>query len=324
MSSDFKRVAIIGLGLLGGSVGLALQKRGGATRVVASSRSQEPLERALAEGMVDEIGDIASSVRGADLLVLATPVGTMSSVVREAVPHMSPGLLVTDVGSIKGPLADTLPGLLPQKVVYVGAHPMAGGHEQGSRYSRADLFVGSPCVISGGTSAPPEAVERVAGFWASLGADVLFRDPVRHDQEVAWVSHVPHAVAFAYAEALTAAPSSAMQLAGSGFRDFTRIARSDPELWSEILNSNRKAVGSVLQTVGRSLVELGSLIEAGDVRAQEDFLSRGRAALASVSTPPVKSSSRRINASVQSGEINPEIQVDPESAVSRSNEATHE
>ena len=288
-------------------MGLAARARGVADRVVAASRSQAPLRQALQEGVVDEIGDIASCVKDADLLVLATPVGAMPSVLAEAAPDLAPGALVTDLGSVKEVLASTLPGLLPRGVHYVGAHPMAGGHERGASHAHADLFVGAPCVISAGEGVPESAVERVAQFWRSLGADVVLRNPANHDREVAWVSHVPHALAFAFAHALEGAPETATALAGSGFRDFTRIARSDPGMWSEILNTNRKAVAEVLRAFAGSLEELGGSIESGDLEAQEKFLARGAHALEAVAVRPSPSTGEALRANVRSGVVNSEI-----------------
>ena len=165
-------------------------------------------------------------------------------------------------------------------------------------------------AFSASPSASEEAVARVALFWTSLGAKVLFRGAEDHDQEVAWISHVPHALAFAYAHAFQKAPDSASELAGPGFRDFTRIARSDPAMWSEILNTNRKAVAGVLQTVGASLSELGRAIEEGDPEAQETILAQGRSALetsTSGSSDPDAGASRT---NVRSGGVSPEIQAD--------------
>ena len=211
---------------------------------------------------------------GADLVVLAMPVGSMEAVLAEAAPHLAPGTLVTDVGSVKGALAERLPGLLPANVDYVGAHPMAGSHLRGVENARDDLFVGSRCVISPGPSTPAECSESVADFWRALGARVIFRRAEDHDIEVAWMSHAPHAVAFAFAHALEEAPPASGELAGTGFQDFIRIARSDPAMWAEILHSNRKALAAPLEAMARSLAELASAIEQGDTEAKEKFLAR--------------------------------------------------
>jgi prephenate dehydrogenase len=186
---------------------------------------------------------------------------------------------VTDVGSVKAPLAETLPGLLPPRVAYVGSHPMAGSHERGAEHARPDLFVGAVCIVAETVGAPPGAVERVEGFWRSLGARTVRRDPAAHDREVAWMSHVPHAVAFAFARALGEAPEGARELAGPGFRDFTRIARSDPELWAEILIANGKAVAGPIARVAERLAELARTLEAGDADTAVRLLGEARASL---------------------------------------------
>ena len=144
-------------------------------------------------------------------------------------------------------------------------------------HARADLFEGAPCVVM--KDAEPVARERVAGFWRALGARVVLRDPAVHDAEVAWVSHVPHALAFAFASALEQAPAGAFEVRGSGFRDFTRIAHSDPALWGDILTGNRKAIAAPLQAVRRALASLSDALEADDVRALEGIIAAARAAL---------------------------------------------
>jgi cyclohexadieny/prephenate dehydrogenase len=273
----FERVAVLGLGLLGGSVVLAVKERGVAARVAGATRRADVLEEALRRGAIDEAGDFESAARGADLVVLAMPIFAMGEVARRIAPVLGEGALVTDVGSVKAALADTLPGLLPRGVHYVGAHPMAGSHERGMEYARADLFEGAPCVVM--ETAEPAARERVAGFWRALGARVVLRDPAVHDAEVAWVSHVPHVLAFAFADALEQAPTGAFEVQGAGFRDFTRIAHSDPGLWGDILTSNRKAIAAPLQAVGRALASLSSALEQDDAEAVEKIIATARAAL---------------------------------------------
>jgi cyclohexadieny/prephenate dehydrogenase len=265
----FERLAVLGLGLLGGSVALAARRAGAALAIVGSARRRGPLERALAAGVVDEI-------------VLASPVGAMPDLLKEAAPALRPGAIVTDVGSVKASLAGALPALLPAGVHYVGSHPMAGSHLRGVEHARAELFQDATCAVASPPGADAGAVERVAGFWSALGARVVRRDPERHDAEVAWTSHVPHALAFAFAEALAGAPEGAGVLAGPGFRDFTRIARSDAELWGDILCANRRALVAPLEAVGQSLERLARAVEQGDVEAVERFLSTARERLAAV------------------------------------------
>jgi prephenate dehydrogenase len=317
VSRVFERIAILGLGLLGGSVALAAREARIAKCLVGCGRRKAPLEYALAEGIVDEIGDVKTSVSGAELVVLAAPVGAMEGILAEAAPWLAPGALVTDVGSVKGALAESLPGLLPPGSHYVGAHPMAGSHLRGVEFAAADLFRGSRCVVTPLRSTPPEAVEVVSGFWRALGADIAIRDPGAHDVEVAWISHAPHALAFAFARALADAPALAGELAGSGFRDFVRIAHSDPSLWAEILNLNRKALALPLRAFADSLAELASAIEDGDIEAQEAFLAHAQTSLEKVTQNASSPATSGVREDARSGGDNPEIQADPESAYPR-------
>jgi prephenate dehydrogenase len=223
--------------------------------------------------------DPLEAVAGADLVVLATPVGTMGPLLEEASPGLAPGALVTDVGSVKGVLADTLPGLLPPGATYIGSHPMAGSHEKGPDHARPDLFEGAVCIVTPRASDPPAAIERVEGLWRALGARVVRRDPSQHDREVAWMSHLPHVLAFAFARALGEAPVGAREVAGPGFRDFTRIARSDAELWADILVANAKAVAGPLARVAAEVAEVARRLEAGDADALARWITEARARL---------------------------------------------
>ena len=159
---------------------------------------------------------------------------------------------------------------------YVGAHPMAGSHLGGVENARVDLLEGARCIISAQPTTPAQATEQVADFWRALGTRVIFRSGEDHDREVAWMSHAPHAVAFAFAHALQEAPAAAQEVAGSGFRDFIRIAQSDPAMWAEILHSNRKGLAAPLAAVARSLSELAAAIEQGELGDEEKFLARAR------------------------------------------------
>ncbi len=283
MSDRFEpieRLAVLGLGLLGGSVAWAARERGLAREVIGCGRREAPLRDALARGLVDRIEvDPAAAVEGADLIVLATPVGAMATVLRAASEGLRSDALVTDVGSVKSMLAETLPGLVPPGVVYIGAHPMAGSHQKGPDHARPDLFEDATCVLTPTAGDSEAAVARIEGFWTALGARVVRRDPTIHDIEVAWMSHVPHALAFAFARALGDAPPSAGEVAGSGFRDFTRIAHSDPELWAEILVANRKAVQGPLARVAERLGDLARALETGDIDTLDRWIAEARAHL---------------------------------------------
>jgi cyclohexadieny/prephenate dehydrogenase len=277
----FERIAVVGLGLLGGSVAGGARARRLAGTVVGISRGSETLERARRRGVIDEgTTDAAEGALGADLVVLATPVFAMAPTLERLAPGLRPGTIVTDVGSVKAELAETLPGLLPPGVAYVGSHPMAGSHQTGLDHARPDLCEGAACIVTPTAAASPKEVARVEAFWSALGARVLRRDPAAHDAEVAWISHAPHAVAFAFAHALAEAPAASAELRGTGFRDFTRIAASDPELWADILVTNRKALAGPLQAQARHLEGLARALEAADTETVHRFLADARDLLA--------------------------------------------
>jgi prephenate dehydrogenase len=257
--------------------------------------------------------DPADAVRDADLVVLATPLFAMAEVLGEAAPALRRGALVTDVGSVKASVTALLPGFLPRGVSYVGAHPMAGSHQQGIAHARADLFEGAACIVTPTPGADGSAVTRACEFWSGLGARVVVRDPERHDTEVAWVSHLPHAVAFAFARALESAPREGADVTGAGFADFTRIAHGAPELWAEILTANRKALAGPLQEVAERLQALARQVEAGDVDAVERFIAEARASLLRLGASPQSSSRAR------SGGRNPGVPIAEDGGRERSN-----
>jgi len=311
----FERVAVLGLGLLGGSVALAARERGAARTVVGSGRRREALEEAVRRGVIDATASVERAVDAADLVILATPVTAMAEQLRRAAPHLRPGTLVTDVGSVKGVLAERLPGLLPPGVPYVGSHPMAGSHRRGVEHAESDLFVGAPCVVTASADTEPGAIERIVAFWERLGARVVRRSPAEHDAEVAWVSHVPHVLAFAFARSLGAAPATAGSLGGTGFRDFTRIARSDAELWSDILVANAKSIAGPLREVAEELRCFAVDLEAGDGDALERSIAEARAVLARALAASHGETANDSNA--RSGGTNPEIQAAPVAATAK-------
>jgi prephenate dehydrogenase len=310
----FERLAVLGLGLLGGSLAMAARGRGLAKHVVGAGRRLGPLEFAKDRGIIDSIATPVSAVVGADLVVLATPVSSMESVLRKVAPHLAEGAIVTDVGSVKGVLSETLPGLLPEHATFIGSHPMAGSHLKGVEHARDDLFDDACCLVTPPDPVRREAFDRLCRFWLALGCRVLERSPAEHDLQAAWVSHAPHVLAFAFAHALGESPHAAGEMIGSGFRDFTRIARSDSELWGDILSANRKSLAPSLDSIARSLSELSRAIEGGDGEQVEQFLASARERLAAVESSvqsdaldPADSKTSRREAQPDPGGENPEI-----------------
>lgn len=233
-------LTIVGVGLLGGSVALAAKQRGLARRVIGVGRSAARLEPAQVAGLIDDFStDLVQAAAQSDLLIFSTPVNLIVRGVREAAAECRPGTLITDVGSTKGHLCRELAAGLPDRVMFVGSHPLAGSEKQGWEYSRADLFAGRVCVVTPTESSPREAVERLTAFWQAIGMSVVEMTPEAHDHALAQTSHVPHVVASALARTLADENRS---LAATGFADTTRIAAGDPQVWVPILMDNRDAV----------------------------------------------------------------------------------
>lgn len=236
----FPTLSIIGVGLIGGSLGLAVRKHKVAHRVIGVGRDRKKLGKALDLGAIDEIAaDLDHGVREADLVVVCTPVESIAEFVLQVALNARPKTLITDAGSTKELLVEQVEHDLKSHklpVDFVGSHPMAGSEKNGPEHARADLFEGRTVVITPTKRSSEDAVERVHDFWQAVGANVLQMSPADHDRAVAAISHVPHVVASALA---AATPESSLPLAAGGWLDSTRIASGDPELWRQILSQNR-------------------------------------------------------------------------------------
>jgi prephenate dehydrogenase len=270
------RLAVLGLGLLGGSVAKGARAQGLAREIVAIGRRRESMELAVRDGAVDAITtDVAEGLAGADFCVLATPVATLASlldVIWRAAPD---DLVLTDVGSTKAAIVQAADGLARRRpLAFIGAHPMAGSEQSGYGVARADLFKGALVVLTPTDASNPEALKRVWGFWEALGARVTTLDPATHDRAVAAISHLPHLVADALVDAVLRMDPQFLSVAGAGFRDTTRIAAANPRIWREIYQENRAALGEALGAFRRALDELERLVGDGDDAAVEQALDR--------------------------------------------------
>jgi prephenate dehydrogenase len=236
-------VAIIGVGLIGGSIGLALRERKLASRIVGIGRRTSSLQAALSRGCVTEIStSISEGVRQADLVVVCTPVEKIADHVTEAAAHCASGTIMTDAGSTKAEIVakaeSGLAGKFPAHVPFVGSHPIAGSEKNGPEAASADLFDGRVVVITPTARTDPAATASIEQFWQALGARLIRMTPEEHDAIIARTSHLPHLVASALA-ATTPSNGETLPLTGSGWADTTRIAAGDPELWRQILLANR-------------------------------------------------------------------------------------
>ncbi|MCS6858965.1 MAG: prephenate dehydrogenase/arogenate dehydrogenase family protein [Abditibacteriales bacterium] len=255
-------VAVIGIGLIGGSYGLALKARGLARCVIGVARRETTRHIARSVGAADETTDDArEAVREADLVILCTPVGSIADMAQHIAPTLQRDCVVTDAGSTKVGIVRDCEAILGRR--FVGGHPMAGSHETGPQWARADLFVGATYVLTPTPQTDPAALETVRTLAEKLGARPLLLDALTHDELVAFTSHLPHVVAFALANAVAAKQKEnphAAQLAASGFRDMTRLAASDPQLWTDICLANRDAVLTAIAEFERQLRALKSAL----------------------------------------------------------------
>ena len=278
----FNRLALIGIGLIGGSIALAAKKHGLAGHVAASSRTAKTLARAKELGLGDSWHeDPAEAVKNADCVILCLPVGASGDVAKAIASSLKPGAIVSDVGSVKSSVVAQMSPHLPKTVHFVPAHPVAGTEYSGPDAALADLFENRWSILTPPAGTDPAAVERLAKFWRGLGANVEVMDPAHHDLVLAITSHVPHLIAYnivgtaAHLEAVT--ESEVMKFSAGGFRDFTRIASSDPTMWRDVFLHNREAVLEMLGRFSEDLTALQRAIRYGEGDKLFDLFTRTRA-----------------------------------------------
>jgi prephenate dehydrogenase len=276
----WKKIALVGVGLLGGSLGLALRKSGLAGRVEGYVRRAESVAECQGLGVVDEAStDLPEVVDGADLAVLCTPIGQMRELATRMAPMLQAGAIVTDVGSVKAPVVRELePIIARNRARFVGSHPMAGAEKMGVRAARPDLFANAVCVITPGPATARESVQAVERFWASVGARPLQLPPELHDELVGRSSHLPHVLAAQLANSVLAPehPMEQRLLCANGFRDTTRIASGSPEMWRDIALANRANLVDAISAFIAELSEFQNQLERGDGEAVEAFFERAR------------------------------------------------
>jgi prephenate dehydrogenase len=274
------RLSIIGVGLLGGSIGLAARSALNGCRVVGYGHRPQTLQRAVEIGAIDEgTGNLAAAVEGADFIVLCTPVGIFGSMLSEMAETVKPGAIVTDVGSTKRSVVELAQKHLKLSIHFVGSHPMAGSEKRGVEFARADLFQNALCILTPHARTDLRALQTVEQFWRALGMRTCRMTPAEHDAALAEVSHLPHALA----AALVAMQSErALELAGKGFLDTTRIAGGDGGLWRDIFLDNSDNVRAALAKLRGMLDHFEALLGPGrgeELRAWLDSAAGKRAAV---------------------------------------------
>jgi cyclohexadieny/prephenate dehydrogenase len=278
----FNKIALIGFGLIGGSIARAARAQGLAGQIVTTARSAKSRARVRELGIVDAVVETnIEAVTDADLVILCIPVGACGEVAQEIGSHLKPGAIVSDVGSVKGNVVRDMAPYLPEGVHFVPAHPVAGTEHSGPDSGFAELFINRWCILTPPDGVDPEAVEKLRTFWAALGARVEIMTPDHHDLVLAITSHLPHLIAYTIVgtadELAQVTSSEVIKFSAGGFRDFTRIAASDPVMWRDVFLANKEAVLEMLGTFNEDLSKLTRAIRRGDGEALFEHFSRTRA-----------------------------------------------
>lgn len=281
MTVLFDRIALLGIGLIGSSIAHAVRKRGLAKQIVGSARSAETRRVALEAGIVDEVTETsAAAVAGADLVVMCMPVGSYGTVAAEIGPHLKPGAVLTDVGSVKGAVVRDVAPHVPKTVHFIPSHPIAGTEQSGPLSGFAELFENRWFIVTPLPGTDEAVISRLESLWRAMGSDVDRMTPEHHDLVLAIVSHLPHLIA--YTTVATASDleevtkSEVIKYSASGFRDFTRIAASDPTMWRDVFLNNREAVLEMLGRFSEELSVLQRAIRWGDGDTLFNLFSRSR------------------------------------------------
>jgi cyclohexadieny/prephenate dehydrogenase len=278
----FRRVALIGFGLIGGSIARAARAQGLASEIVTTARSEKTRARVAELGIVDHVlATNAEAVKDADLVILCIPVGACGPVAQEIAPHLKAGAIVSDVGSVKGAIVREMAPHLPDGIHFVPAHPVAGTEHSGPDSGFAELFIGRWCILTPPDGTDPMAIETLRAFWAGMGAKVETMTPDHHDLVLAITSHLPHLIAYTIVgtadELAQVTSSEVIKFSAGGFRDFTRIAASDPTMWRDVFLNNKEAVLEMLGTFNEDLSKLTRAIRRNDGEALFEHFARTRA-----------------------------------------------
>ena len=267
MARLFRRMVVVGVGLIGGSLALDARKHGLAGEIIGVGRGQANLRFAQRQGLIDRYVTTETDIpEDTDLLMMATPVQTTLSLTKTFLPVLRPGCIVSDVGSVKAEIVRGMERLLPSTIAFVAGHPIAGGEQWGARAAKGDLFVGHRCILTPTKSTDSAALRKVALLWRKVGAKVEMMDPETHDRVLGIISHLPHVLVYALVNTLARTRVRGVDLksyCAGGFKDFTRIASSRPELWRDICLMNRRAVGQSLGDYIKNLEQLKLWIEEG-------------------------------------------------------------
>jgi cyclohexadieny/prephenate dehydrogenase len=278
----FAKVALVGVGLIGSSIARAMRRAGFASHIAGYTHRAQTLERARAAGFADSLhGDVESCVKDADLVVLATPVGSYAALAEQAGPYLKRGAILSDVGSVKSAVIRDVGPHVPEGVHFIPAHPIAGTEQSGPEAGFAELFDGRWCILTPPPGTDAAALEKLKRFWQRIGSQVEVMDARHHDLVLAITSHLPHLIAYNIVgtadDLATVTQSEVIKYSAGGFRDFTRIAASDPTMWRDVFLNNREAVLEVLGRFSEDLSALQRAIRWSDGEALFNLFTRTRA-----------------------------------------------
>jgi cyclohexadieny/prephenate dehydrogenase len=269
MSNVFNKVCIIGLGLIGGSIGLSLKRLNSSSQVVGYAKTKSTLKRAVERGLVDKVEEnLINAVNDADFVILATPLSMFKSIIGEISPFLKEGCIISDTGSAKLSVIKELKNIIPGNIEFVPGHPIAGTEESGPDSGFAELFDNRWCILTPTEDNTSNAIHLVKKFWESLGSKVEIMEPSHHDKVLAITSHIPHLIAFNIVgtanNLANVTEKEVVKYSAGGFRDFTRIAASDPKMWSDIFTYNSEAVLEMLELFSNDLAKLKDAVKKKD------------------------------------------------------------
>jgi len=274
----FNRITILGVGLLGASLALALKKNGLCGAIAGCGRNRANLQKAKERNIIDSFEtDPAVACRDSDLVVLSTPVGSFHELAQVIAPVLKKGAVLTDVGSVKAAIVRDIERIMPQYVHYIGGHPIAGSDRSGIDSANAGLFKGAKCIITPTENSDPASLEKIQRLWKAVGSEIIMLDPEAHDRIYAAVSHLPHLLAYALVNAVAEMDGSYLDFSGKGFMDATRIASSSEEVWSDICFLNRENLVEALAVFRKSLDRLDQYLKAGNSDALKNEFRKARA-----------------------------------------------
>lgn len=282
MNNPFEQITLIGFGLIGSSLARAVRKHGLAKRIVCGDMSADVCARAMDLGLADTATvDLAQSVRGSDCVILAVPVGACGAVAEIIGPHLRKGAIISDAGSVKQSVIAAMQPLLPDHVHFVPGHPIAGTEHSGPDAGFAELFAGRWCILTPPPGTDQNAIDRMKEFWSACGSNIEIMEPKRHDLVLAITSHLPHLIAYTIvgtaADLEEHTKDDVIKFSAGGFRDFTRIAASNPVMWRDVFLHNREAVLEIAQRFTEDLTGLQRAIRWGDGDALQTMFTRTRA-----------------------------------------------